>query len=180
MSKNEIMVYFSSLILGFDAGYYFERYGLAISNDIPYNNSETSIKYKGAKEKLINEGKIANKTIIKKFWYSDNEQYNHSLLNWTNCYKNKDEYDIKINNITKDNSTSNFNISLPFIDCKGHLGFEIIENEIVIGFTNKLYYIDKIKYPENYIPRYKSAAYDRQLIIKNQIIKFLINYFNLK
>ena len=171
MNKNEIMVYFSSLILGFDIGYYFERFGLALSNDIPFNNSETSKKYKEVIEKAIDEGKIGNKTIIKKFWYSDNNQYNFSLINGKDCYKHKDKYNIKIINITKDNSTGYYNISLPFIDCKSHLGFEIIEKEIVIGFTNKLYYIDKIKYPENYIPRYKIAAYDRQLFYQESNYK---------
>ena len=60
----------------------------------------------------------------------------------------------------------NYNISLPFIDCIGHLGFEIIENKTVIGFTQNLYYIDKIKYPNDYIPMYKIIAYDRLLNYK--------------
>ena len=173
MNKNERIIYFSSLILGFDTGYYFERYGLAMENEIPFNNSETSKYYKESMEKAINEGKILNKTIIKKFWYTDSAQYDYSLSNGTGCYNNKNEYDIKIMNITKDNSTGNYNITLPFIDCIGHLGFEIIENEIVIGFTINSYYIDKIKYQEDYIPRYKIVAYDRLLNYKGS------NYYKL-
>ena len=166
MNKNEIMVYFSSLILGFDTGYYFERFGLGMENT-PFNNSQTSEFYKKSMEKAIGEGKISNKTIIKKFWYADNKQYNFSLIDGTGCYDDKNEYNIKIVNITKDNSTQNYNISLPYIDCKGHLGFEIIENGIIIGFTNKLYYVDTLQYPNEYTPKYKIVAYDRLLNHKN-------------
>ena len=173
MKKNEIMVYFSSLILGFDISYYFERFGLAMQNDIPFNNSETSKNFKEGMEKAINEGKIANKTIIKKFWYADIDQYNYTINNGIGCYKNNNKYDIKIINITKDSSIGNYNISLPLIECKGHLGFEIIENEIVIGFAINSYYIDKIKYQEDYIPRYRIVAYDRLLNYKES------NYYKL-
>ena len=88
------------------------------------------------------------------------------MIDGTGCYDKKNEYNIKIVNITKNNSDKNYwsyNISLPYIDCKGHLGFEIIENEIIIGFTNKFYYIDSIQYPEDYKPKYKIVAYDRLL-----------------
>ena len=44
MNKNEAMVYFTNLILGFDTGYYFERFGLAMS-DNPFNISGVSNKY---------------------------------------------------------------------------------------------------------------------------------------
>ena len=52
------------------------------------------------------------------------------------------------------------------INCQGHLGFEIIENDVVIGFTIKGYYVDKIEYPSDYKPRYKIIAYDRLLDTK--------------
>ena len=94
----------------------------------------------------------------------DSEQYNFTLNNGTGCYKNKNEYVIKINNITLA-SNGNINISLPLIDCIGHLGFEILENGTVIGFTNKLYFIDKNKYPDDYTPRYKIIAYDRLYLL---------------
>ena len=52
---------------------------------------------------------------------------------------------------------------MPAINCKGHLGFEIYENNIVVGFSHKNYYEDYQKYPENYQPIYKIVAYDRLL-----------------
>ena len=167
MNKDEIMIFFSSLILGFDTGYYFERFGLGMEKEISFNNSQTSKYYKEAMENAVKEGTISNKTIIKKFWYSDNAQYNFSLNNETGCYNDKNEYEIKIINIIKYNSTQNYyNISLPYIKCKGHLGFEIIENEIIIGFTNEFYYVDEINYPDDYNPNYKIVAYDRLLNYK--------------
>ena len=170
MNKNEIMVYFSSLILGFDTGYYFERFGLGMENEKPFNNSQISENYKKSLEKAIDEGKITNKTIIKKFWFAENKQYNFSLIDGTGCYDKKNEYNIKIVNITKNNSDQNYwsyNISLPYIDCIGHLGFEIIENEIIIGFTNKFYFVDTLQYPDEYTPKYKIVSYDRLLNHKN-------------
>ena len=131
---------------------------------LPFNNSRTTIIHKNYMKDAIIQGKISNNTIIKKFWYADNNQYNYSLNNGSGCYGKNNKYEINIVNITKDISTGKYNnISLPFIDYIGHLGFEIIENETVIGFTNDLFYIDKIKYPVDYIPRYRIVVYDRLL-----------------
>ena len=173
MDRNEVMVFFTNLILGFDTSYYFERFGLSLSSSKPFNHSETSKFYNDSMEKAIKEGKIVNKTIYKKFWYADIDQYNYTINNGTGCYKNNNDYDIRIVNITKDSSNSIYNITLPYIDCIGHLGFEIIENEVVIGFTNKLYYLDKIKYTDDYNPRYRIVAYDRLLDYKESVY---INY----
>ena len=164
MTSNEAMIFLTNLILGFDTGYYFERFGLAMSYN-PFTISGASSRYNNSMKEAINEGKISNNTIIKKLWYADSEQYNYTLNNGTGCYKDKNEYDIKINNITL-TSRGYRNISLPFIDCIGHLGFEILENGTVIGFTNKLYFKDKNKYPDDYTPRYKIIAYDRLLDYK--------------
>ena len=161
LNKNEAIVFLTNLILGFDSAYYFERYGLAMTNT-PFNNSITTIIYKNYMKDAFIQGKISNNTIIKKFWYADNNQYNYSLNNGSGCYEKNNKYEINIVNITKDISTGKYNnISLPFIDYIGHLVFEIIENETVIGFTNNLF--DKIKYPVDYIPRYRIVAYDRLL-----------------
>ena len=171
------MILLTNLILGFDTGYYFERFGLAMNNE-PFNNSKTSIYYNNYMKEAIEQGKISNKSIIKKFWYADNNQYNYTLNNGTGCYENENKYEFKIVNITKYNKSDYYyNISLPFIDCIGHLGFEIIENETVIGFTNDLFYIDKIKYPNDYIPNYKIVAYDRLLNSKSQIQRKIKKYF---
>ena len=167
MTSNEAMIFLTNLILGFDTGYYFERFGLAMSYSNPFTISGASDRYNNSMKEAINEGKISNNTIIKKLWYADSEQYNYTLNNGTGCYKNKNEYVIKIINIEL-LSNGNIIISLPLIDCIGHLGFEILENGTVIGFTNKLYFIDKNIYSDNYTPRYKIIAYDRLLDTSNE------------
>ena len=182
MNKNEAMVFLTNLIVGFDMGYYFERFGLAMDNKKIFNNSEVSQTYIENMEKAINEGKIKT-NIYKKYWYADSEQYNYTLNNGKGCYKNSNDYEIKILNIIKDSDNGIYNITLPSINCVGHLGFEIIENDVVIGFSNKLFFVDKNVYPNNYNPKYKTVAYDRLLDYKEsnyktyKQIKFL-NYFN--
>ena len=165
MKENEQMVFLTSLIVGFDMGYYFERFGLAMNNVKIFNNSEISDYYKNSMENEINKGKI-KKNIFKKYWYADSEQYNYTLNKGKGCYKNSNSYKIEIKNIIKDSSTGKYNITLPYINCEGHLGFEIIENGIIIGFSNKLYFIDPKIYPSNYNPKYKIVAYDRLLDYK--------------
>ena len=162
MSKTEGMVYLSSYITGLDLGYYFERYAFFYQNEKPFNNSDTSEKYKEKMKELINSGKIDNK-IQKKFWYIDIDEYNYISNNGTGCYNNNDNYNIEIKNIFRNDTFKCYNISFPQINCKGHLGFEIYENDIIIGFTHKEYYLDFTKYPESYTPVYKIMAYDRLL-----------------
>ena len=170
MSKTEGMVFLSSLIIGIDLGYYFERFGLAFRENIPFNNSLTSTYYKKGMEDAIKQGKVKT-GIYKKFWYADNDQYNFTLNKGTGCYKNNNNYTINIIEITKKNNY--YNIALPKINCNGHLGFEIIENDVVIGFTTDLNFIDREEYPEGYNPRYKIAAYDRLLDYKESSYKSL-------
>ena len=102
MNKNEGMVYFSRLLLGFDLGYYFERFGLALENNKAFNNSDTSDIYKNKMEEAINQRKI-NTSIYKKMWYADNDQYNYSLSNNLGCNYKNNNYNIQIVNITKEN-----------------------------------------------------------------------------
>ena len=163
LDKNEAMIFFTSLIVGFDTAYYFERMGLAMNRKV-FNNSETSFSFQMNMEKAIEEGKIENKTIYKQFWYADNEQYNYILNNGKGCYKNKTnkDYNIEIIYMSRD-PFSGIYIYLPEINNKDQLGFEILENEVVIGFTRRDLFIDKNLYDDDYNPRYKIRAYDRLL-----------------
>ena len=171
MSKTEGMVFLSSLIIGIDLGYHFERFGLAFDEYTPFNNSLTSIEYKKGMEEAIKQGKVKT-GIYKKFWYADNNQYNFTLnKGTTSCYKNNNNYNINIIEITR--NTNYYNITFSEINCEEHLGFEIIENDVVIGFTNNLYFIDRTKYRKGYNPRYKIVAYDRLLNFKESSYKSL-------
>ena len=164
MTKNEAMVYFTSLVLGFNMDYYFERFGLAMENETIFNKSETSETYKNNLEKAIKEGLIKTE-INKKIWYADNKQYDYAIKNGTGCYKDNKDYEIKIKDINK-KETSGITLTFEEISCKGHLGFEVIENDVVIGFTSKNTFVDKNKYPSDYSPKYKIIAYDRLLDTK--------------
>ena len=164
MNINEAMVFLTSLVLGFNMDYYFERFGLAMDNRTIFNKSEVSESYKNQLEKAINEGKIKT-GIYKKIWYTDLEQYNYTINNGTGCYKNNNDDEIKIIDTFRDKSSGSV-LTFGKIKCKGHLGFEVIENDVVIAFTIKEYYVDYIKYPSDYIPRYKIIAYDRLLDTK--------------
>ena len=163
MTKNEAMVYFTSLIVGYNMEYYFERFGLAMTNETIFNKSDTTKSYKSQLEKAINETKIKT-GIYKKLWYADNEQYNYIINNGTGCYKNKNDYEIKIKDISKKEGETT--LTFAEIDCQGHLGFEIIENDVVIGFTSKNTFVDKNEYPSDYKPKYRIIAYDRLLDTK--------------
>ena len=164
MNKNEAMVFLSSLVLGFDMGYYFERFGLSLDNITIFNKSETSEIYKNQLEKAIDESKIKT-GIYKKLWYADIDQYNYAINNGTGCYENDNNYEIKI----FDKFTLwplGTSLTFEVVNCKGHLGFEVIENDVVIGFTIDRYFADENKYPSKYRPKYKIKAYDRLLYTK--------------
>ena len=167
LNENERMVYLSSLLIGFDMGYYFERFGLSMDNKNIFNRNKVTDFYKEKMEEAIKEGKIKS-NVTKKFWYVDNAQYNFTFNNGKGCYKNTNNYSIRIIdiNINKKGQTI---LSLPKIDCEGHLGFEIIENDTVIGFSNTNEFIDNNNYPNNYKRKYKIAAYDRLLDYKESV-----------
>ena len=165
MKMNEAMIFLTSLILGFNIEYYFERFGLAMSNETIFNKSETTDMYKNRLEKAINENKIKT-GIYKKLWYADNKQYNYTINNGTGCYKNNNDYEIKIKDINRNENLGITNLTFEEINCQGHLGFEVIENDVVIGFTSKNYFVDKNEYPSDYKFKYKIIAYDRLLDTK--------------
>ena len=162
LSKTEGMVYLTNYIVNLDMGYYFERMGLAFDKEKLFCVQNTSEAYKLKMEDLIKERKIDTQ-IKKKIWYYDSKQYYYS--EGTGCYSNKNKYDIQILNITSFiyNKKITYNISLPIIDCEEHLGFEIYENEQLIDFTYKNYYVDEKTYEGDYIPKYKIIAFDRLL-----------------
>ena len=137
------------------------------------NKSDTTEIYKKQFKNAINDGKIKT-GIIKKLWYVDNEQYNFTLNNGEGCYKDDNDYEIKINSI-EGSTSSGLTLTFEENNCPGHLGFEIIENDIVIGFTTKYTFIDKNTYEDNYNRKYKIIAYDRLLDTKESDY---INYEN--
>ena len=162
MTKEEKFVYFSNVILGFDLGYYFTRWGLSFSNgNSIFDESKTSSEYKELMQKAINANLIDTKT-KKKYWYLDYKEYNYMNDVGLGCYQDKDEYNIQIIQITYPERDKHI-LTLPKVKCPGHLGFEIYENNKIIGFTYDYTYTDEALYISSYNPKYKIVAYDRLL-----------------
>ena len=159
MTRTESLVFLTNLILGFDTGYYFERFGFTLSKDL-FNNTATSNTYKTKMKELIQQGKI-DTSIQKKFWYIDYKEYDYMTNYGLGCHNGKESYNIyKVNKFISNNT---YYLSFPILLCNGQLGFEIYENDILIDFSYEQTYIDPNKYPKNYIPKYKIVAYDRLL-----------------
>ena len=159
ISKEEKMVYFSSLILKLDLGYYFSRWGLTLSNGQNiFDEKNVSSTYKELMNSAISKGLIKTSP-KKKIWYVDNNQY---LFTGNKiCYQDQAKYNIQIEKITKQGN--HYMLSLPKSNCAGHLGFEIYENNRLIDFTYEYIYTDQNNYVTSYNPKYKIVAYDRGL-----------------
>ena len=161
LSKEEKMVYFSSIIFKLDLGYYFTRWGLSLGGSINiFDESNTTSTFKNLMKTAKTQGLIDTKAIKKKFWYLDNQQY--TLNNEVKgCYSDQTKYNIQIVKIIK--QENKYEIILPNTGCIYHLGFEIYESNKLIGFTHDYIYTDETQYNNNYTPNYKIIAYDRQL-----------------
>jgi hypothetical protein len=158
----ERMVYFSSIAMGIDLGYYFTRWGLYLEGvrDTIFNEEKASNYYKNLMAQEIMEGRIEK--IVKKFWYLDNKEYNFMNDIGMGCYEDQEEYDIQIERVS--GSNGEYSIELPSVRCPGHLGFEIYEGDKLIGFTYDREFIDTNNYENDYVPKYSIIAYDRLLI----------------
>ena len=82
------------------------------------------------------------------------------------CFKDKSEFNIEI---TKVNNPKENQYVLTFysIKCPGFLGYEIDENDKIIGFTFNNTYTDHTIYKSGYKPKYKVVGYDRSLETSN-------------
>ncbi|MDE5601790.1 MAG: M60 family metallopeptidase, partial [Clostridia bacterium] len=158
----ERMVYFSSLVVGEDLGYYYERYGFSFSfgeNYNPFKEETATAAYKKLMSKALEDNKIIKKGF--KYWYID---ANHYFYNPDNggCYHSSNS--VEIREVWK--TDSGYMLLLPEpADGALHLGYEIMEyrngNWYVIGFTYSGNYVDTTAYEEGYVPQYKIRAYDR-------------------
>lgn len=159
-NMTEKMVYFSSIATGVDLGYYYERYGFSFSGPA-FKVANASAGYKKLVETAINDGVLSTKQY--KYWYFDINQYFHKVGERA-LYDLSSETSIR--EIWKNGGQYTLVMSSP-VDETRHLGYEIKEyrdgNWYVIGFTRTESFTDTTAYPEGYTPRYKIAAYDRQL-----------------
>ena len=163
LTSTERMVYFFSVAMGVDLGYYFTRWGFYLEGlrDTIFNETKTSKDYQNLISQDISSGKIENK--VKKLWYLDNKEYNYmNNGKKIGCYEDKNRFDIQIEKVAESNG--GYVIELPNVACQGHLGFEIYENDKLIGFSYGKEYNDNTVYENSYIPKYSVIAYDRLLV----------------
>ncbi len=174
INATEKQVLLSSMVLGFDASYYFERWGYALNSNDPVFKWETASE---SFKTLMKEAKEAGKFTDlpkdneqPKIWYIDayqtpireaHEEKKESL----DIYS-EDKGKAEILQISKGNNGYSLLLHSDKETDDRHLGFEIWEGEgenaKVIAFTHDSVYIDTTNY-EGREPTYTVVAYDRAL-----------------
>lgn len=162
LSTTERMVYFSSLVVGENLGYYYERFGFSFNSDDSFKVETASNAYKKLVAKALEDGTIIEKGY--KYWYIDANQYFYDYSDGS-CYNPSSS--VEIRDVWK--TSSGYTLILPeTTDNLAHLGYEIMEyrngNWYVIGFTYSASYTDTTAYEDGYVPQYKIRAYDRGLM----------------
>lgn len=161
IKKDEKFVYFSSIILKLDLGYYFSRWGLSFDGgNTVFDENKTTNVYNDLMNAAEKNGLIS-RNIQKKFWYYDLTQYDYYGKVGPGCYADKTKYNVQIVEVTK-KGENEYVIELPTFNCP-HLGYEIYETNTLIGFTTSNTYTDKTVYNSGYKPKYKIIGYDRLL-----------------
>lgn len=168
MNATEKQVYLSSLVVGEDLSYYFERWGYNLStNDYIFkaNGENTSNAFKTLMKKAKEDNRIKEGS-KPKLWYLD-------AAEWWMRYPNKSTSELykgtetpEINSITKSGDGYNLIMNVNGVEKEAHLGFEVqafVAGEWkVIGFTYDRMFLDTTSYG-NETPKYRVVAYDRAL-----------------
>ena len=161
MSATEKQVYLSSIALGIDLSYYFERWGYNLkAEDAIFNRNTASKAFQDRMAQALASNRFKNDK-QPKIWYLDAKEYLIRKEGETSCYNSSIQP--KIDYVAKTNNGYNIKFSSSCDKEQAHLGFEVLENGKVIGFTYDNAFTDTKKYDSNYTPSYKVVAYDRDL-----------------
>ena len=166
LTSDERIVYYSSLVMGEDLGYYYERFGFSFSSDSSFKVENASAAYKKLIQKALDDKKIEIKGY--KYWYIDADQYYYD-------FTGNDYYDssssVEIRDVWKTSSGYTVLLTEPESGTP-HLGYEIMEyrngNWTVIGFTRSGSFTDTTQYPAGYTPQYKIKGYDREMSVSKE------------
>lgn len=169
LGNDEKQVYYSSLILGIDLGYYYERYGFKIYGSSQFTESGATENFKTLMSNAAADGRIDNKT-KPRFWYLDENQYNivansNGVESLEKAFLPNEQTQIK----TIEKTSGGYSIVLPAIKDKTTLlGYEIYEGQseetaTIIGFSKTGVFIDTTEYDEGYEPKYWVKAFNRDL-----------------
>ncbi|MDE7301552.1 MAG: M60 family metallopeptidase, partial [Clostridia bacterium] len=163
LTKNERMVYFSSIATGIDMGYYFERCSFSFDSDnsTVFRRETATEAYKKLVKHALETGLFEDNAL--KLWYLDAWQDDFDM-NSTGCYNSS----MNVQIVSANKTSAGYVLYLPQPKDKSkHLGYEIMEYRggkwYVIGFTYTGSYTDATKYADGYVPQYKIRAYDRKL-----------------
>lgn len=170
LNKDEKQIYYSSLILGIDLGYYYERYGYKIFASQQFVEENASDAYKALMSNAVSKGRIDN-TTKPRFWYLDEYQYN-LVANCETGVSGLDKAFLEsektyIKGIEK--TSLGYSVIMPAItDNTALMGYEIYEGQSeetaqVIGFSKNGVFLDTYTYEEGYTPKYYVKAYNRDL-----------------
>ncbi len=167
MSATEKQVYLSSLSVGYDLSYYFERWGYNLSSsDFIFKAATASDAFKSLMAAAKNENRIKD-GYQPKIWYLDAAEY---LLRKegeenTKLYTSADKPVLEA--VTKCSEGYSLFIRMDKSESPAHLGFEILEgtgaNKRVVGFSYEQAFTDTTEYASGYTPVYTVVAYDRAL-----------------
>lgn len=160
VTETEKQVFYSSIILGINLTYYFDRWGYTIRNtdaDPVFRENTTTASYKDLMKMAINSGYVNDK-LKPKLWYQTNRAH---LETGKSIYNT----DMKAVVDSVEKTDSGYKISVSKSELEGHLGYEILEGNDkggykVIGFTNGESFEDTTKYDDDYEPKYKVVAID--------------------
>lgn len=169
LDKDEKQVYYSSLILGIDLGYYYERYGFKIHGSKQFTEGTATDNYKTLMANAVADGRIDN-TEKPRFWYLDEKQYNLvAASDGVDTLKKAFEENEQTEIISIEKTDEGYSLVMPYIkDSTTLLGYEIYEGENeneaeVIGFSKTGVFVDNSQYPEGYTPTYWVKGYNRNL-----------------
>lgn len=162
LNGTEKHVFLSSLAMGIDLGYYFERWGYNLSDSDPvFSRAGASEAYKALVAQAIADGRLS--TEQPPIWYYDSAQYKYRRDVGAGLYDGSTA--AGIGRVMR--TSGGYSITMPAVNDSAHLGYEIWEgsgeNWTVIGFTHANSYTDATVYPEGYEPTYRVVAYDRLL-----------------
>ena len=161
LGVTEKQVFYSSLVIGVDLSYYFDRWGFSIrnnENDPVFKIEKASSTFNELMDIAISSEFVDN-TKQYKLWYQTNMAYHNK--NTSPTYSSATEVNIK--SVTK--TSSGYNIFINHVKKKDHLGYEILEGNDtdgykVVGFTYGITFNDETSYKEGYTPSYKIVAVD--------------------
>ncbi len=168
MNATEKQVYLSSLVVGEDLSYYFERWGynLGTSDRIFAAGGESaSAAFKAVMQRAKEKGRIGEGN-SPKLWYLD-------AAEWWARYPQKEGSELyggdetpEIRTVTRSGDGYNLIMDVAGAENAAHLGFEILEGSSgtwkVIGFTYDKMFLDATDYGTR-TPKYRVVAYDRAL-----------------